>query len=175
MVMVRRGHMDNRGSLPIISSALAPIAATDFSARPAKTGCSDFPSTSHPGKAVSELQHFHLGGVQPVTGARRVALVLVGLIVLFLCALLAAQGGGLWLPSAGVGLALIAWSGQPVAVLVILDIWLARLLAGSDPITGGTLGDCVVLGAEMAFSWWAYARLAKGSRTGRSTLRHAVS
>ena len=99
-----------------------------------------------------------------MTGPRRLLLAAIGLALMFLCAWIADSSGGLWLPSVGVGLALVAWLGQPIVPLLIIAMGLGRLAAGGDQTAEQALVSSALLGFEISLSWWVYAGLAKGSR-----------
>lgn len=81
---------------------------------------------------------------------------------------------GLWAPTAGLGLVLVAWFGGRGAWLVLAAGLLAVLqvaLAGVcfagrvDAITvGRTAADGLLGTAEMLTAWWAYRRLGGGAR-----------
>src|SRR5947209_4571129 len=80
----------------------------------------------------------------------------------------------LWVPAAGIGLALIAWFGPRAALLIALDGLLVALqahLTGSLPARGGpwhglglAVGDGLLRALELALAWWLYHRVARGAR-----------
>lgn len=103
------------------------------------------------------------GSLRP-SSRRRWLLGGAGLVLFHLSVLLAGKEEGLWLPCLGLGLALVAWLGQVMVPVLALDLFLARTSIRVDHGLLRIAGDSLLLAAEMGFSWWAYAQLARGSR-----------
>jgi signal transduction histidine kinase/integral membrane sensor domain MASE1 len=87
-----------------------------------------------------------------------------GLLVVFVASMLAGGEEGLWLPSLGLGIALVAWLGLRFVPLLALAVLTGRALAHADQNLIRMLGDSVLLAAEMGLSWWLYANVARGTR-----------
>jgi PAS domain S-box-containing protein len=73
---------------------------------------------------------------------------------------------GFWLPGLGLGIALISWVGWRILPVLMLDLFLARLLAawGSDQTYGLILANTLLHGAQIGLSWWLYHCVLRGSR-----------
>ncbi len=107
--------------------------------------------------------------------ARRLPAV-AGLLLLVLGNPLAWRGEspGLWFPSAGLALCLVAWAGPGAAVLAFKAALLAAALAlaaGAAPFGRSgwpalplALWEAVLEAGEPLAAWWCYRRLAGGSR-----------
>jgi len=84
-----------------------------------------------------------------------------GLIVYSLCVLGAGRDDVPWFAPLGIGLALTAWLGLWFVVLLAADFFILQMALGDQ----NRMGDSVLLGLQIASSWWCYARLARGART----------
>src|SRR5665213_2057031 len=112
--------------------------------------------------------------VPPSFGVRSL-LALAGVLLLYLTNPTAVTGlPGLWAPSAGLGLVLVAWFGPRAALLIIGAGLLAVLQAdlirvffgGRVDVTADsmTVANAVLEAAEVLAAWWAYRRLGGGAR-----------
>src|SRR5262245_50131030 len=70
----------------------------------------------------------------------------------------------LWLPGLGLGLALVSWYGWRYAALLTADLFLVRIATHPAHALQLIALDSLILGGQIAVSWWCYATLAKGSR-----------
>src|ERR1700693_6068742 len=81
---------------------------------------------------VADSHPSRVGRAQKTTLLRRCLLAAAGLVVLALCAVWAGKEESHWLPSLGLGLALVAWLGQGMVPLVALDLYLTRIFFRSE-------------------------------------------
>ena len=99
---------------------------------------------------------------RPRGASNRPWLLLVpGLLLFHLSAVYFGQEPGLWLAPLGLGLVLTAWVGWWTLLFLFADLFLVKAWSGD---WSAALVDSFFLAAEIAFSWWCYAVLGKGSR-----------
>lgn len=113
---------------------------------------------------MSDLKHSRVRRSQAALSSRRWLLAAAGVALFHLCWMLSGKEDGLWLPGLGVGLALVAWLGRGVLILLFVDLLWARTSIRPDKALAYHLGDCLLITAELGLSWWLYAGVARGTR-----------
>jgi signal transduction histidine kinase len=93
---------------------------------------------------------------------RRWVLVLIGLVVFHLSLLLPGHEKQVWLPAVGLGLALVAWTGLWAALPLAADFFVVRGLVTENWALA--FFEAVLLGGQLAGSWWCYRYVANGTR-----------
>lgn len=88
----------------------------------------------------------------------------LGLLTFHLIWFGAGREDGLWLPGLGLGVALVSWYGWWYAALLTADLFLVRMATHPTHSLGLMAFDGLLLGGQIAASWWCYAVAAKGSR-----------
>src|SRR4051794_22754748 len=68
----------------------------------------------------------------PPLPQRRALLAGLGLIAFHLCQMLSGSADGLWLPSLGLGIALTAWVGYRMVILLAMDAIVANVTGGHE-------------------------------------------
>ena len=105
----------------------------------------------------------------------RAVLALAGVLLLYLTNPSSFTGlPGLWAPSAGLGLVLVAWLGPRAGWLllsagllaVLQTIFVSFAYSGRIDATALTMsvGDALLETAEVLAAWWVYRRLGGGAR-----------
>lgn len=95
---------------------------------------------------------------------RRALLAGLGLVAFHLCQVLSGTAEGLWLPAMGVGLALTAWVGYPMVILLAMDSVVAHIILRSDRSIALASLDGLLQAGEIGLAWWLFRELARGNR-----------
>src|SRR5206468_9387282 len=109
-----------------------------------------------------QLPSPHRDGTAGPLPNRQILLMVAGLAVFHLSLVWPGNQGYVWMPAAGIALALTAWIGLIAVVPLGID-YLAAQLLGGQPFRAVSL-DALVFSGQIALSWWCYHRLALGTR-----------
>ena len=92
----------------------------------------------------------------------RAGLAIAVFLLAFPLSVLLGDDHGLWLPSLGVGIAILSWTSWWVLPLLAVEVLACRLPLAVD--SRAAIAESVLLAGQIGASWWVYHRLAKGSR-----------